>query len=67
VPTLSPKSGDKGGAPVIFQQVVPFFAPREDSSSRLGAKVQISRIDLQGTDLSRRLLHRVPPHDPFDC
>jgi hypothetical protein len=51
---------------VIFQDVVPFFAPREDRSSWRGAKVQISRIDLQGMDLARRLLHRATPLDLSD-
>jgi hypothetical protein len=41
------------GAPVIFQDVVPFFSLREHSSRRLGAKVQISRINLPGAPLIR--------------
>jgi hypothetical protein len=56
----------KGGAPVIFQHVVPFPRGHEPSRSRSGAKVQIGRNDLQGADLSRRLLHGSVARTRFD-
>ena len=46
------------GAPVIFQDVVPFFERQASSSSRGGVKVEITGKYFQGADLSRRLLHR---------
>src|SRR6266403_1880281 len=46
---------------VIFQHVVPLPRPYERSRRRSGAKVQIGCNDLQGADLSRRLLHRSAP------
>src|ERR1700675_2229222 len=42
---------------MIFQDVVPFAATHKTRRSRSGAKVEISRNDFQGADLSRRLLH----------
>ncbi len=46
-----------GGPAVIFQHVVPILRPYGRRSRRSGAKVQIGCNDLQGADLSRRLLH----------
>jgi hypothetical protein len=47
----------KGAAPVVFQDVVPFFRHLEPHRRRIGAKVEIGCNDFQGADLSRRLLH----------
>jgi hypothetical protein len=46
-----------GGLAVIFQHVVPIADDFVSRSSRGGAKVRIGCNDLQGADLSRRLLH----------
>ena len=55
------------GPPVIFQHVVPFPREHEPRRSRSGGKVQIGCNDLQGADLSRRLLHgSVPKPSPID-
>ncbi|HEV7220526.1 MAG TPA: hypothetical protein VGN39_16775, partial [Terriglobales bacterium] len=48
-------------APVIFQHVVPLPGLHEHRRRRSGAKVQIGCKDLQGADLSRRLLHGSMP------
>jgi hypothetical protein len=53
-------SGTRGLA-VIFQHVVPTPRPYERRRRRSGAKVQIGCNDLQGADLSRRLLHGSMP------
>jgi hypothetical protein len=45
------------GAPVIFQDVVPFATTHKTRRSRSGAKVEIGCNDFQGTDLSCHLLH----------
>src|ERR1700691_2890291 len=61
-PTLSlPKGAGAGGLAVIFQPVVPTPRPYERRRRRSGAKVQIGCNDLQGADLSRRLLHGSMP------
>jgi hypothetical protein len=53
---------------VIFKHVVPLPRPHERRRRRSGAKVQIGCNDLQGADLSRRLLHgsapKLSPVDP---
>jgi hypothetical protein len=53
---------------VIFQHVVLIPRQRERCRRRSGAKVQIGCNDLQGADLSRRLLHgsvlKPSPIDP---
>ena len=49
------------GLAVIFQHVVPLPRPYERRRRRSGAKVQIGCNDLQGGDLSRRLMHGSVP------
>jgi len=56
-----PSRAVSGGPPVIFQHVVPLSRPHERRRRRSGAKVQIGCNDLQGANLSRRLLHRSVP------